>query len=747
LASGAAVVLTRPADGLLSLNLISTVSAQCQAEVKITTFTSENGSVDLDLLANRAAAGLDHSQTLAVMFKPNEILTVWLRVPPLQTATHYNGRLVINAAGQEPVTKAISVVQSAPEQGTLVLDHTTVSRTVSRPFWPPGAGGNAVFSVVLHEKTDKIQLRGISARLEGVANSPDAGFDLHQNIVFALKSPAVKDAVPVDLGLAPSESDVALRTIKAGEQAGVEVTLKDLNPGDYAATLRFTASNSTSEDAQKLQLNLHVRSWIGWAVLWLFGALVISFFGTKVLVNQQQRAILLEQIRALEPEWLSSFLPIPPVVWVRAVLHQAKKLSARHWLTSPDLIASNVNSVKNTVSVLETAHKLRVQLESNLDPLLYKAAILAIDPVIARIETTPLSDAAMQSINTDLNVFNDWLDSDKFASAFWKVLKPWADSLLSEMGTTQVGSADSDVNRRFNELRDSLQDNLAAVPQSRTNAEAIYRLYAQLRLLWDERESDLAELVRLSELEDIDAFFKEADQLLWDRLRNARPVIRLAEDDTTDDREAYEVLKFRVELDDPLVKRSYLFRYKVAYHWKFTWTPESATGLRRRWRAAGVKVRKWFGIKERLASEYPQHRRLVGAATCCWYFPRAGHVGVFVELHYHGKEPNNNSVSAESRHFDVDPSGDFGRFNILRRTEAISWIIAAIIAMVSGLSMFYFKGTSWGTYQDYLTLILWGIGVDQGKNFLQALQASSPQSVKLSAVTPEPAPASAQPAS
>jgi hypothetical protein len=52
-------------------------------------------------------------------------------------------------------------------------------------------------------------------------------------------------------------------------------------------------------------------------------------------------------------------------------------------------------------------------------------------------------------------------------------------------------------------------------------------------------------------------------------------------------------------------------------------------------------------------------------------------------------------------------------------------VIASIVAIATGLSTFYFKGTSWGTFQDYLTLLVWGIGVDQGKNFLQALQTFS----------------------
>jgi hypothetical protein len=142
--------------------------------VKISTFTSENGSVDLDIIADCGATGSKASQTLTVWVQPHAIFPLCLRIPPLPTAAQYTGRLTINAPGQPLVTQAISVVQPGTPQGTLVLDHTTVSRTVSRPVWPIGGAGEVVFSVVLHEKTDKVELRGISARMEEVANSPPA---------------------------------------------------------------------------------------------------------------------------------------------------------------------------------------------------------------------------------------------------------------------------------------------------------------------------------------------------------------------------------------------------------------------------------------------------------------------------------------------------------------------------------------------------------------------------------------------
>ena len=46
-----------------------------------------------------------------------------------------------------------------------------------------------------------------------------------------------------------------------------------------------------------------------------------------------------------------------------------------------------------------------------------------------------------------------------------------------------------------------------------------------------------------------------------------------------------------------------------------------------------------------------------------------------------------------------------------------SWALAALVALATGLSTLYFKGTSWGSFQDYVTMFLGGVGVDQGLAF------------------------------
>ena len=73
----------------------------------------------------------------------------------------------------------------------------------------------------------------------------------------------------------------------------------------------------------------------------------------------------------------------------------------------------------------------------------------------------------------------------------------------------------------------------------------------------------------------------------------------------------------------------------------------------------------------------------------------------------------------------ISDSSDFKPYRSFELVEVASWLIAAAAAIVTGLSTFYFKGQAFGSFQDYLSLAVWGAGVDQTKNFVQNLQVFS----------------------
>jgi hypothetical protein len=101
------------------------------------------------------------------------------------------------------------------------------------------------------------------------------------------------------------------------------------------------------------------------------------------------------------------------------------------------------------------------------------------------------------------------------------------------------------------------------------------------------------------------------------------------------------------------------------------------------------------------------------------YFPRAGDVEVSVKLKFMGEE--HDVESQES--LPIRRSREFRVMNAFEDAELLSWGLALVIAIASGLSIYYISAPGWGTFKDCLTLFLWGVGVEQGKNFLQSTGA------------------------
>jgi cytochrome b subunit of formate dehydrogenase len=70
----------------------------------------------------------------------------------------------------------------------------------------------------------------------------------------------------------------------------------------------------------------------------------------------------------------------------------------------------------------------------------------------------------------------------------------------------------------------------------------------------------------------------------------------------------------------------------------------------------------------------------------------------------------------------VVESGEVRWYKQFERAEMVSFAIAMVIAIVSGLALYAQKQT-FGSFQDYVLLFLWGVGADQGKNLVQLLKS------------------------
>ena len=98
------------------------------------------------------------------------------------------------------------------------------------------------------------------------------------------------------------------------------------------------------------------------------------------------------------------------------------------------------------------------------------------------------------------------------------------------------------------------------------------------------------------------------------------------------------------------------------------------------------------------------------------YFPDAGEVAVWVELKFQGKP----IVVKSSETLSIGPTREFRIMKSFESAELLSWGVALALAVFSGLSIYYIDSAGWGSFKDFLTLFLWGAGMEQGKTFLQS---------------------------
>ncbi len=696
-ASNGSVNLTPPSGGEISLNLIYTGPTLKNVPISLSPFTSDSGSKALDVslgsTCKEARSGTG-SQSISVDADPSKLIPLCFVIGNFPTNKTYTGLLRITPTSAPFVIKTITFKPPMLPQGVLMVDQNALSRTFTRAFcakclwWRPGHTDE--LSVGLREKTSAIELEGVSVRLESSGGASENSLDLGKNLTFLWndKETDLERYPPKD----PSES----RIIGLGDHPTIKIRLHGLKPGDYTAVLRFSAINSSADDAQKLELHTHIRSSIVWAIFWLLLAVGVSFTGTKVLTTMRYRATLLSQIRALEPQWFSSAQPTPLVVGLRALLHQTKSLSRRFWLTSPDQIAATLDNARRMLHVLDVFRQMRDKLQVALKKFVYRRVVIGLDRIASRLGDSPLSDTDVQTILTELAQFNDWLDPQKFPTVFWADIQPAFQSLQSDMTVTpDPRFQDPDVLA----WAGAVSQALTTPPTDRVVLEHLYEQYVRLKVLWDERDA-FADLIGPAK-GDLSQFLEIADAREWNRIKADALELRTPKPSSPDDLEAFEVLHFSVKAINSKLEQTYIFRHKIEYQWEFELEPTNK------------KTPKVLLQPVSLGPSIVQ------------YFPQAGKVSAKVTLKYGA---DTKPIQA-SDPLSISPSSDFQPYKILAGAEILSWMISAVTAVVTGLSMYYFKGTSWGTYQDYLTLVLWGMGVDQGKTFVQALQANSPPSI------------------
>jgi hypothetical protein len=689
--SGQDVTLTIPPNGQIPLTIIRTDSTSPQPAsltLALSPFVGEQGNsitVQLSFPNEPSRAKQPVQRDVAVT---SGLLPILLAVPKLPAGGKYTGQLIVTAKGKAPpLVWRIILSPGVSHPAVLVLDREVVTLGSSPCIlWRCGA---PEFSVNLREKTGQWPLEGISARLEQVTKAPPTGFDLGKNVKFEFNGKGVSDFT--------SSAGAELRVIPKGEQGTVRMTFRNLPAGEYNAVIRFQASNSTEDDAQRLVLTLQIRDSIWLATLVLILAVLFSFLATKVLNMLRKRLAFGDRLGDLRPPWLSSEPNTFPVIWVRAAIRQAEELTRRYWLTGEDQIEAQVSQISSIVGVLEKIRQYRQAFSQEALPGFVRVrAFAALRRIATRLDGTYISDQTITQLKAELDTLSAWLQSTQQKGYYWAALSQDVTALVSEVtpATIAYPAARDEMERLIAILVDP------RVPETLTGMMSVEDQYARLKILWERRNSpEFSKLVALQLRKPIlTDLFTLADQQAWDRLKAAATSpdgisVTLPQDNGLDPVLSYDPLIFKVNLRDRELGVSYLFLHELKYEWE-------------------IKLEFKGGVLRLCPiSDEPQ---------VVQYVPKPGKLSATVHI-WHGEKVDAGVTLTTS----VAKSKDFSSLKLFERVELISFVLAGIAAIVSGLAIYYAKSASFGSLQDYLTLFVWGAGVDQGKNFLQSLQAYS----------------------
>jgi hypothetical protein len=687
-------------------------------DLSLSEFIGEQG-ISVAVLLTVDDTTLPARTTQAGVPFPGPLLPIHLQVPPLPTAGKYTGTLVLTIPGQESGSvwrfKLTSAQESRP--ATLVLDQGPVTLSAVRALCLRSArrmclGRDEEPAVTVHvrDKAGLWPLEGITARLEPGLKAPGHGFDSERDMRITINGQLVSDFF--------ASPPTGSRSVSAREQATVRLVFRNLEAGEYTIPFRFAAMNSGLDDLQRLTVTIQVRDGLGWAVIVLMLASLLSFVATRVVSTLRLRAAFLERVRVMRPAWLAQEPPVLPVIWLRAMVRQAEDLSRRFWLTSQAEIDARLTQAAGMLSVLDRVRQVRARLQQHLHEVpIRRRSLWALDRTLRQIDAGPLSDQQLAQIKADLDALEAWADPTKKEASYWADLLLVIQGLLSEIHIEEVpGNGQAGVRQLIQVLRDAMTPPPAGAPPppplTLDQKIALEEQYQRLRLLWDLRGAPgpFAQVVALQQAVPpgpIEGVFRVIDGAAWSRLQaqSGKPSVEGPPPNSLDPVEAYAPVTFRLATPgDPDLQGTYLVQRKLTY----TWVIEIKGG---RWRWKGLlPSRQLEPVGElRVTSAEPQVAQ---------YSPRAGEIAVReVQIRYGGTPGPQVRPSSP---VTVRKSKDFRMWQIAAGADILALVVAGIFGLVSGL-LIYAQAPTFGALKDYLSLFTWAAGLDQGKNFLQAL--------------------------
>lgn len=690
------IELPLPADGVVSIPIQRTGGMETSAfTVLVSGLQDGTGSP----VAGRLN-GTQRSDATGLT-APTGITKIDLRIAPVPATGAVTGLLTIATATTG--NWRLNLTRGGKPTATLAVDNPSIVREL-HCHWLRGCGvpqGEA--TVHVWEKAHVWPLTNIGVRLEQLTKS-GSNFDAPKNLRTFFNGQDLNLWSTWDGRAADS------RSVSATGQAEVKFIIRDLEPGEYASTLRLQAANAVADDSQKVTLQIAVKHHWLWAVIVLLAGLAVSLVVTKWLDTVRKRLDIRARISQLNAPWLRQEPPTASVVWASANLRLIRAAAAESLFSIPESLTARLDAVASLINVLRGVHDSRAALaaahtEQGIPACVIERAHGVLGGIVRRSSDPPLDAAVITALTEELKGLQLWVRPATWIEPYWKDLAPALQALLQDVRPDDVTKPDE--REAIQRLVDALKPLTAPNAERPDNTVQVERQYGALKVLWERRGlPEFSALVKAYMEGSVDAVFRLADEHAWERLKKAVDEKGVVIEYSTPEAQALEPFTVTVVPSDPGVRQSFLFRHMLQYDWVVERVSNSDK------KKQGQRKRKPFVLRQRTLQPMVSQ-----------YAPWAMTVKTSVTIR---REGSRDVLTVHGEELTVRPSESLGLFSAFTSLDIVSTILIGAVAVVSGLSTFYFASPAFGAAKDYVALVLWAIAFDQAKNGVIQLSPAKP---------------------
>lgn len=636
-----------------------------------------------------------------------------LRTVGLTEVTTYTGRIGFFIAGRQVMECALALMLPKLGKGELAVDSTSLTRNVMLPMWFCLTTHPARLSLRLFDRTRTHRIDNITAVLDGPVVSPNGTFDPAIHASFWVNGSKVPNFLQLTAPMQGEKAPV-LRTIAAGEQLKIEMRLDRLAAGNHTFGLRFVGGNGVAQ-SPKVDVAVSVRHHWVWAVLAVIASLLLSFFLTRGIVNWRDRLRLRHRVTQLSKERFDIHNDIPCVAFLHVVLEQTTLLLERtRFLSIPSSVNDFLARAERVVTVMRHYNVVQEAVDradcSTSVKDHYREAIAA---AMSRIGPQPLDQTTADKVVQELDLVALHLAEDPYAwyrthlSIEAKALLMTAEEVKMQLGT---GNNQKTVDELLTTLKGQMPDET-----KREKVKEFDDAYWMVKLLVSRRSlqgaNDAVIKAYSDANKDVTETFRAVDEWCWNRLDSEiqKGRVKVEPLRLIETQECLTPITFVLRFDDSWFDDSYFARNVLRYTWTFDLPPPAQLS---RWR------RLWWSTN---AQTRPNLPLTLSGARVTQYASAPGDMKVSVKITL----PGSGKVLPPiiSTPILLKKNSELSTLSSLSVTESLSMTVVFFLTLATSLSTLYFAKSTFGSFSDYVAILVWAIGIDQGKNLIQMLKA------------------------